>query len=112
VAGHARKQSRQLPLESVKVPAGGSGVSFYRTGDLLRVRLSSDTAKHSPSVWLRVERSDDQHQIVYGTIDGGSAGLGKALSCGAKLAVAYHLVGENANVINLGRTHCMDSSCK
>jgi len=53
---------------------------------------------------MRVERSDDQHRIVYGTVDGESPGLGKALNCGAKLAVGHHLVGENANVVNLGRT--------
>jgi hypothetical protein len=109
VAGHARKQSRQFALKSVKQPTGGTGVSLYRTGDLLRIRLSSDTAGNTPSVWIRVERSDDQRRIVYGMIDSGSVGLGKALSPGAKLAVGYHLVRENANVVNFGRTYSTHS---
>jgi hypothetical protein len=103
VAGRTRKEARQPRLSPVKQPVGGTGVSKYRPGDLLLVRLSSDTAKQSPSVWIRVERCDEQHRIVFGTVDGESPGLGKALDCGAKLAAGYHQVHENASVVSLGR---------
>jgi len=103
VPGRVREKTPQLPSDPVKQPVGGSGVSTYRPGDLLLVRLSSETAKQPASVWIRVEHCDDQHRIVFGTVDGDSPGLGKALNCGAKLAAGYHLVHENASVVSLGR---------
>lgn len=92
MAGRVREKTRQIPSDPVKQPFCGTGVSTYRPGDLLLVRLSSDTAKQPPSVWIRVERCDEQHRIVFGTVDGDSPGLGKALNCGAKLAAGYHQV--------------------
>jgi len=100
VAGRKRRETRQAGSSLVKQPAGGTGVSMYRPGDLLLVQVGSvTTAKQSSFVWLRAERCDDQHQIIYGIVDGESPGLGKALNRGAKLAAGYHLVRENASVI-------------
>ena len=112
VAARTRKTTRQFPPKSVKQPKNGTGVTIGRPGDLLRVQLYSETAKQSPSVWMRVERCDDEHRIVYGTIDDESTGLGKALSRGAKIAAGYHQVQENAQIVALGKISGTDPSPK
>ena len=112
MAGRTRKTTRQFPPKSVKQRKDGGGVTIGRPGDLLRIQLYSETAKRCPSVWMRVERCDDEHRIVYGTIDDESAGLGKALGRGAKLAASYHQVQENAQIVGLGRTSSTDPSSK
>jgi hypothetical protein len=112
VTGRTRKTARQFPSKSVKQPKDGAGMTIARPGDLLRVQLCTETARQSPSVWIRVERCDDEHRIVYGTIDDESAGLGRALGRGAKLAASYHQVQENAQIVGLGRTSSTDPSSK
>lgn len=77
----------------------GERGSMYRRGDVLRIQVAFDVAKPPHSLWLSVERCDDRHGIVSGTITGTPIGFGKALSYGAKLGVAYHLVQENTSIV-------------
>lgn len=98
VAGRARKQTCLFISEPGKQPVNGIGVSKYHTGDVLRVEFGSDAVQLRGPLLLRVERCDERHRIVFGTITSAPLGFGKALSDGAKLAVAYHLVCDNSTV--------------
>jgi hypothetical protein len=102
VSGRTRRATREFPSKSVKQPEGGTGVSIGRPGDLLRIQLYSGASMQDCSLWMRVDRCDDQHRIVYGTIDVASSGLGRALSRGAKLAASYNSVRENIQLVNRG----------
>jgi hypothetical protein len=67
----------------------------YNLGDRLRVDLSSETVDSGVSVWICVDHCDDDHEIVFGTIDSDlSQQFGKALRRGAKLAAIYRQVRE------------------
>ena len=68
----------------------------YRKGDYLRVELFSGVAGSSMSIWIYVDHCDDQHAIVFGTIDTEpSKWLGNSLRSGAKVAVEYRQVREH-----------------
>ena len=73
--------------------------SMYCPGDILRIQVPFDAPKLHRFLWLSVDRCDDRHEILFGTITSAPSGVGKALSCGAKLGVAYHLVLENASIV-------------
>jgi hypothetical protein len=69
----------------------------YQQGDYLRIELSQ-VAGRSMSIWMYVDHCDDQHAIVFGTIDiEPSEWLGSAFRSGAKLAVSYRQVREHRN---------------
>jgi hypothetical protein len=71
-------------------------ISKYRKGDYLRVELFSGVAGSSMSIWIYVDHCDDQHAIVFGTIDTEpSKWLGNSLRSGAKVAVEYRQVREH-----------------
>lgn len=73
----------------------GHAVPAYNQGDHVRVELLSGNAGATVSVWIRVEHCDDQHAIVFGTIDGEiPQGIGNALRRGATLAASYRQVRE------------------
>jgi hypothetical protein len=83
VAGHARKETHQFPPESVKQPVGGNGVAVTSRGPYTGPTEFRQSERVSFGMDA-VERSDDQHRIVYGTIGGESPGLGKALKWGRR----------------------------
>ena len=100
MAGRARKQIRQFSSEPVNQSTEEAGVIRYRPGDVVRVELIL-CIDPCPPLLLKVERCDDRRGIVFGTITSSAAGLGKSLSCGAKLGVGYHLLRGNASIVGL-----------
>lgn len=95
VAGRIKKRTRQSLLKPGILPRNRSGVSHFTPGELVQVhivRLFPENTRHSLALWIRIERCDPQRRIVFGTIEGESLGLDKALRAGAKLAVSYDLV--------------------
>jgi hypothetical protein len=97
--GRTRKQGSQFRERA----------SVYLSGDVLRVHVAFDPAKPPLSLWLAVERCDERHQIVFGRITGAPSGFGRALSYGAKLGVAYHLVQENTSIVAPTDSHSRGS---
>jgi hypothetical protein len=62
----------------------------------VRVELLSEAAGSSMSIWMYVNHCDDQHAIVFGTIDiEASDWWGNSLRTGTKVAVEYHQVREH-----------------
>jgi hypothetical protein len=68
----------------------------YKQGDYLRIELLSESTDGPMSVWMCVDHCDDEHAIVFGTIDTESSEwLGKTLTRGARLAASYRQVREH-----------------
>lgn len=70
-------------------------MSHFRPGDVVQVhmdRLFHENSRHSLVIWVRVERCDLEHRIVFGKIESESQGLTKALMYGSTIAVSYDLV--------------------
>ena len=68
----------------------------YKRRDYLRVELLSETTDGPMSVWMYVDHCDDEHSIVFGTIDSEpSEQFGSTLKRGAKLAASYRQVREH-----------------
>lgn len=60
----------------------------FRPGDYLKIALFAGLP--AASVWIRVSHCDEQHGLVFGTIDSDpSQELGKAFSRGRTLAASY-----------------------
>lgn len=73
----------------------------YCYGDYVRIDvLSGPQLDEAISVWMRVERCDDRHSIVYGIVDDkGSKVFDRALSTGARLAASYRRIRERRTSI-------------
>ena len=81
---------------SDKGALGTNAIPKYQKGDYLRVELLSGVAGSSMSIWIYVDHCDDQHAIVFGTIDTEPCKwLGNSLRSGAKVAVEYRQVREH-----------------
>ena len=66
----------------------------YCYGEYVRIEISSGSVD-PVSVWVRVEHSDDQHRLVYGTVDDQTSNRwGRAFSSGSKLGASYQRVRE------------------
>jgi hypothetical protein len=67
----------------------------YGPGDYVRIQIMFG-GHDAASVWMCVDHRDDEHSIVFGTIDDDSSQrLGKALTTGSKLAASFHRVRED-----------------
>ena len=73
----------------------------YCRGDYVRIDvLSGSHLDEAISVWMRVERCDDRHSIVYGSVDDkGLKVFDRALSTGARLAASYRRIREQRTSI-------------
>ena len=72
----------------------------YCHGDYVRIDvLSGSQLDEAISVWMRVERCDDRHSIVYGIVDDKSSKVDRPLSTGARLAASYRRIREQRTSI-------------
>jgi len=71
-------------------------MATYNVGDYVKIEFPDETTGVGEWVWLRVERCDDEKQIVFGTLDSvplnnydGKIGLG------SELAVSFSQIREH-----------------
>ena len=64
--GQAPERKRPTALSESKVNEALK--SKYKRGDYVRIELMSG-ANQALSIWMSVDRSDDKHAIVFGTIE-------------------------------------------
>ncbi len=89
----AAKHPRHRNYSEPRQPEAKRGK--YSVGDYLRINIPSATTGTATSVWIRVERCDDEHGLVFGSIEAYSPVLpSKALSIGSKLGASYRHVQE------------------
>ncbi len=71
-------------------------MATYQRGDFVKVEFSDKTTGIGEWMWVRVDRCDDEKQLIFGTLDNeplndyeGAVGLG------SQLAVSYDKVREH-----------------
>jgi hypothetical protein len=65
----------------------------YHAGDYVKVEFPEEKTGISEWMWVRVHHSDDEKELVFGTLDNAPLqDYGGGLSVGSELAVAYSRV--------------------
>ena len=68
----------------------------YEPGDYIKVDFPDEVTGIGEWMWVRVTRSDDQKQIVFGTLDNEPLGeYGRPLSLGSEIAVSFSRIREH-----------------
>ena len=89
---HVSKE--RAPAASLESARPRYSLPKYGPGDYVRIEIILG-GEEAASVWMCVDHCDDEHSIVFGTIDdAGSHRLGKAFTTGSKLAASFHRVRE------------------
>ena|SRR5438270_13890631 len=95
VKAKPRRSKEWSPGASLESARSRHSLPKYATGDYVRIEIILGE-EEAASVWMSVDRCDDEHSIVFGTIDDDSSPrLGKALTTGSKLAASFHRVRED-----------------
>jgi hypothetical protein len=66
----------------------------YQKGDHVKFEVSNEGAGESEWLWLLVETSDDEAEIVFGTLDSEPI-VATEISVGQQLAVSYKKVRDH-----------------
>ena len=89
---HVSKE--RAPAASLESARPRYSLPKYGPGDYVRTEIILG-GEEAASVWMCVDHCDDEHSIVFGTIDDDSSHrLGKAFTTGSKLAASFHRVRE------------------
>ena len=68
----------------------------YERGDYVKVEFPDETTGIGEWMWVRVDRSDDDEQLVFGTLDNEPLNeYGGKVKLGSELAVSYDKVREH-----------------
>ena len=80
-----------------------SGVPTYESGDFIKVEFPDERTGVGEWMWVRVRRSDDARQIVFGTLDNAPVNdtTGK-LELGAELAISFTQIREHKKAWEYG----------
>jgi len=85
----------RAPAASLQSARPRCSLPKYGPGDYVRIEIILG-GEEAASVWMCVDHRDDEHSIVFGTIDDDSSHrLGKALTTGSKLAASFHRILED-----------------
>lgn len=68
----------------------------YQTGDYVKVEFEGEAGLPSEWMWVRVRHSDDEKQLIVGTLDNQPVNdyQGK-ISLGSELAISYSKIKEH-----------------
>jgi hypothetical protein len=69
-------------------------MSKYAAGDHVKIEVKLDSTGEIEWLWLLVERSDDDHQLVFGKLDNRPI-LSTDMRLGQELAVSYDQIREH-----------------
>jgi hypothetical protein len=68
----------------------------YEHGDYVKIEFPDETTGIGEWMWMRVDRSDDEKQLVFGTLDNEPLNdYGDKLKLGSELAVSYDKVRDH-----------------
>jgi len=68
----------------------------YQTGDYVKVEFEGEAGLPSEWMWVRVRYSDDEKQLIFGTLDNQPVNDYQGeISLGSELAVSYSEVKEH-----------------
>jgi uncharacterized protein YegJ (DUF2314 family) len=66
----------------------------YSKGDHVKIEVVNDETRESEWMWLLVDRSDDEHRIVFGKLDSEPVAI-TDMRLGQELAVSYDNVRDH-----------------
>jgi len=68
----------------------------YNHGDYIKVEFPDETTGISEWMWVRVDRCDDERQLVYGALDNEPLNEhGDRIGLGSELAISYSQIREH-----------------
>lgn len=68
----------------------------YEPGDYIKVEFPDETSGIGEWMWVRVDRCDEQKQLVFGTLDNEPLNeYGDKVKLGSELAINYRRVKEH-----------------
>jgi Uncharacterized protein conserved in bacteria (DUF2314) len=69
-------------------------MSTYQPGDYVKVEFRDDSTDDSEWMWVKVERADDEEEVVFGELHNEPI-VNKGLRPGMELAVSYEKIREH-----------------
>jgi hypothetical protein len=91
-----RKECRNLPGCWLPSGHGGACQPSYNRGDYVKVEFTDEATGIGEWVWLRVDRSDDEKRLVFGTLDSEPLhDYGGQLRVGSELVVSFSQIREH-----------------
>lgn len=74
----------------------GKRMPTYNRGDYVKVEFPDDATGIGEWMWVRVQRCDDEKQLVFGTLDNEPVNdYGDTIVHGSELAVSYSRIREH-----------------
>jgi hypothetical protein len=71
-------------------------VATYQHDDYVKVEFPDETTGIGEWMWVRVDRCDEQRQLVFGTLDNEPLNeYGKNVKLGSELAISYSRIKEH-----------------
>ena len=70
-----------------------SAMSEYQPGDHVKVEFTDERSGESEWMWVQVDHCDDEHRLVFGTLDSEPVVTTK-LKLGQQLAISYDKIRE------------------
>jgi uncharacterized protein YegJ (DUF2314 family) len=69
-------------------------VPIYKRGDHVKVESADENSIESEWMWLRVDHSDDENKLVFGSLDSKPV-INTNLKVGQRLAVSYDKIRDH-----------------
>jgi len=69
-------------------------VSIYKPGDHVKIEFADENSRESEWMWLRVDHSDDENKLVFGSLDSEPV-INTNLKVGQLLAVSYDKIRDH-----------------
>lgn len=67
----------------------------YQRGDYVKVEFPDGTIGIGEWMWVRVDRCDDNHQIVFGILDNAPVNDQREFELGSEVAISYSRIRDH-----------------
>lgn len=67
----------------------------YEKGDFIKVEFRDEVTSVSEWMWVRVQYSDDENQLVFGVLDDIPSKCGSTLRLGTELAIRFDRIRDH-----------------
>jgi hypothetical protein len=86
-------------IAGVKFVFGGS-VAKYEHGDYVKVEFEGEIGMPGEWMWVRVDHSDDEKELVFGTLDNEPVNdYAGRVKLGSELAISYSQIREHQKAV-------------
>ena len=78
---------------------GMQTMSRYKLGDQVKVEFADEHSGESEWMWVKVDHSDDENRLVFGTLDSEPI-VNAGLKVGRELSVSYDKIREHRRFVS------------